>query len=54
MNAASRHQRIRPHTPRHNGTVERYNPILAEELPYARIWTSENQRAAAIDVWNIH
>jgi transposase InsO family protein len=51
---ASRHQRIRPHTPRHNGKVERYNRILAEELLYARIWTSEAQRAAAIMVWNVH
>ncbi len=51
---ASRHQRIRPHTPRHNGKVERYHRILAEELLYARIWTSEAERAAAIDVWNIH
>ncbi|GAA4625770.1 hypothetical protein BKA21_003560 [Cellulomonas oligotrophica] len=51
---ASRHQRIRPHTPRHNGKVERYNRILAEELLYARIWTSEAERAAAIKIWNIH
>jgi transposase InsO family protein len=51
---ASRHQRIRPHTPRHNGKVERYNRILAEELLYARLWTSEDERAAAIGVWNIH
>lgn len=51
---ASRHQRIRPHTPRHNGKVERYNRTLAEELLYARIWTSEAERAAAIEVWNIH
>ena len=51
---AAHHQRIRPHTPRHNGKVERYNRILTEELLYARIWTSEAQRAAAIDVWNLH
>ena len=51
---ASRHQRIRPHTPRHNGKVERYNRILAEELLYARVWTSEAERAAAIKVWNVH
>lgn len=52
--AASRHQRIRPHTPRHNGKVERYNRILAEEFLYARVWTSEAERAAAIKIWNIH
>lgn len=51
---ASRHQRIRPHTPRHNGKVERYNRILAEELLYARTWTSEAERAAAIEIWNVH
>lgn len=54
MAVASRHQRIRPHTPRHNGKVERYNRILAEELLYARVWTSETERAAAIQIWNIH
>ena len=51
---ASRHQRIRPYTPRHNGKVERYQRILAEELLYARPWTSEAERAQAIAVWNIH
>ncbi|WP_192753398.1 IS481 family transposase [Actinopolymorpha pittospori] len=50
----SRHQRTRPYTPRHNGKVERYQRILAEELLYARVWTSEAQRADAIQVWNIH
>ncbi|MFN8074062.1 MAG: IS481 family transposase [Kineosporiaceae bacterium] len=49
-----RHQRIRPYTPRHNGKVERYQRILAEELLYARAYTSETARAAAIAVWNIH
>jgi len=28
----SRHQRITPYTPRHNGKIERYNRILAEEF----------------------
>ncbi|PFG33040.1 IS481 family transposase [Sanguibacter antarcticus] len=51
---AARHQRIRPHTPKHNGKVERYNRTLAEELLYATEWTSETQRANAITVWNIH
>jgi transposase InsO family protein len=50
----SRHQRITPYTPRHNGKVERYNRILAEEFLYAREWKSEEERSAALDVWNIH
>ncbi|GAA3432274.1 IS481 family transposase [Kutzneria kofuensis] len=50
----ARHQRITPYTPRHNGKVERYNRILAEEFLYAREWTSEHQRSAALTVWNIH
>jgi transposase InsO family protein len=37
----ARHQRITPYTPRHNGKVERYHRILAEEFLYARAWTSE-------------
>ena len=50
----ARHQRTRPYTPRHNGKVERYNRILAEEFLYARTWTSEKQRSQAIEIWNIH
>lgn len=50
----SRHQRITPYPPRHNGRIERYNRILAEEFRYARTWTSEPERAAAIQVWNRH
>jgi transposase InsO family protein len=50
----ARHQRITPYTPRHNGKVERYNRILAEEFLYARVWTSEQQRSAALAVWNVH
>lgn len=50
----ARHQRITPYTPRHNGKVERYNRILAEEFLYAREWTSEPQRTHALGIWNIH
>ena len=51
---ASRHQRIRPYTPRHNGKVERYNRILAEECLYVRSYSSEQQRRDAVAVWNHH
>lgn len=51
---AIKHQRIRPYTPRHNGKVERYNRILAEELLYARPYRSQAERAQAVAVWNIH
>ena len=43
------HRRTRPYTPKHNGKVERYNRILAEEFPYARTWTSEDQREKALE-----
>ncbi|MFZ2177298.1 MAG: integrase core domain-containing protein, partial [Rhodococcus sp. (in: high G+C Gram-positive bacteria)] len=39
---------------RHNGKVERYNRILAEEFLYAREWTSEQHRSQALEVWNVH
>jgi transposase InsO family protein len=50
----TRHQKTTPYTPRHNGRVERYQRILAEELLYARGFISEDARSSAIAVWNIH
>jgi transposase InsO family protein len=50
----ARHQRLTPYTPRHNGKVERYHRILADEFLYARTWTSETQRSEALKIWNIH
>lgn len=50
----ARHQRITPYTPRHNGKVERYNRILAEEFLYARTWRSERERADGLQLWNLH
>ncbi|MDF6103111.1 IS481 family transposase [Gordonia hongkongensis] len=50
----TRHQKTKPYTPRHNGKVERYQRILAEELLYAREFNSEDARSSAIAVWNIH
>lgn len=46
----SRHQKSKPYTPRHNRKVERYQRTLSEELLYAREFTSEPDRAAAINV----
>lgn len=51
---AARHQRTKPFTPKHNGKVERYQRILAEELLYGRPFTSEAERARAVEVWNVH
>ncbi|MBN0975094.1 MULTISPECIES: IS481 family transposase [unclassified Gordonia (in: high G+C Gram-positive bacteria)] len=48
------HRRTKPYSPKHNGKVERYNRILAEEFLYARTWTSEEQRAQALETWNVH
>jgi transposase InsO family protein len=50
----ARHQRIAPYAPRHNGKIERYNRIIAEEFLYTRTWISEDQRRDAIDIWNVH
>lgn len=49
-----RNQKTKPYIPRHNGKVERYQRILAEELLYAREFKSEDARNSAIAVWNIH
>ena len=48
----TRHRKTKPYTPRHNGKVERYQRILAEELLYAREFSSEDARSSAIAVWN--
>jgi len=50
----TRHQRTKPYTPRHNGKAERYQRIMAEEILYAREYRCENERSAAIRIWNIH
>ena len=48
------HQRTKPFTPRHNGKAERYQRIMVEEVLYARPYSCEAERTAAIAVWNIH
>lgn len=52
--SGAEHRRTKPYTPKHNGKVERYNRIIAEEFLYARAWTSERQREEALLTWNLH
>ncbi len=42
---------IRPHCPWTNGKVERLNRTLATEWAYARAFTSNAERAAALPAW---
>src|SRR5699024_11971907 len=49
----TRHQKTKPYTPRHNGKVERYQRILAEELRYARKFKNEEERSSEISAGNI-
>jgi transposase InsO family protein len=45
------HKFIRPHCPWTNGKVERLNRTLATEWAYARPFTSNDERAAALPAW---
>jgi transposase InsO family protein len=42
---------IRPHCPWQNGKVERYNRTLQTEWAYRHPFTSNSERAAALDPW---
>ena len=50
----AKHKFIKPHCPWQNGKVERFNRTLATEWAYARAFTSNDQRTAALAPWLEH
>lgn len=48
------HKFIRPHCPWQNGKVERYNRTLATEWAYRQVFTTNNERTAALAPWLHH
>ena len=47
----TRHKRTRPYRPQTNGKVERYHRTLAREWAYSRAWSSNDERAAALQAF---
>jgi transposase InsO family protein len=47
----TRHKRTRPYRPQTNGKVERYHRTLAREWAYSRAWSSNAERAAALQAF---
>lgn len=47
----ARHVVIRPHCPWQNGKVERFNRTLQTDWAYRQVFTSNDQRTAALEPW---
>jgi hypothetical protein len=47
----TRHLRTRPYRPQTNGKVERFHRTLLNEWAYARLYTSDHARRAALPAW---
>ena len=46
-----KHKRTRPYRPQTNGKIERFHRTLADGWAYARFYTSETERRAALPGW---
>ena len=46
-----KHKRTRPYRPQTNGKIERFHRTLADGWAYARFYTSETERRAALPRW---
>lgn len=51
VDIGARHLTIRPHCPWQNGKVERFNRTLQTEWAYRQVFTSNDQRSAALAPW---
>jgi transposase InsO family protein len=51
---AIKHKFIRPHCPWQNGKVERFNRTLATEWAYRQVFTTNDERTAALAPWLQH
>jgi Integrase core domain len=52
--AGAQHRRTRPYRPPTNGKAERFNPTLATEWSYARLYASNQARLDALPGWLHH
>jgi transposase InsO family protein len=46
-----KHKRTRPYRPQTNGKIERFHRTLADGWAYARLYSSETERRAALPTW---